>query len=403
MRSSFRVRSTWIIAVLSGVAIGVYLLWPASIRVTSQRVELGPMRVTIDEDGRTRVKQRYVVSAPLDGRLQRTALRPGDSVTAGATVVASIIPKLPEMLDARTLEEASAKVRVAESAADQAARQVAEAREAHELAQHQFERARKLVTTKAITVEAFEAVEHHERMAVEALRAAEFHERMTRYEIDLARAALKYASPARNDEGTESLPTAFEIRAPISGRVFRVIQESEAMVRSGASLVELGDVSDLEIEVDLLSSDAVRVKPGAKMLLENWGGPQPLLARVRLVEPSGFTKVSALGVEEQRVFVIGDFIDPPAARPPLGDGFRVEARVVEWESDSVLSAPAGAVFRHGDGWAVYLIRSRRACLTPITIGRHNGRQVEVLSGLAPGDEVITHPDDRIQDQVRISP
>ena len=175
------------------------------------------------------------------------------------------------------------------------------------------------------------------------------------------------------------------------------------MVRSGAPLVELGDTSDLEIEVDLLSSDAVRVKPGAKMLLENWGGPQPLVARVRLVEPSGFTKVSALGVEEQRVFVIGDFVDPPAARPQLGDGFRVEARVVEWESDSVLTAPAGAVFRVGEGWAVYSIRARRARLTPVTIGRHNGRQVEILAGLQPGDEVITHPDDRIKDHVRVSP
>ncbi len=173
------------------------------------------------------------------------------------------------------------------------------------------------------------------------------------------------------------------------------------VVRSGTPLIEVGNLQDLEIEIDLLSSDAVRVRPGAKVLLEHWGGPTPLEARVRLIEPSGFTKVSALGVEEQRVNVIADFVEPPAKRPRLGDGFRVEARVVEWETDEALTVPAGALFRSGEGWAVFTVEQGRARLTPVQVGHHNGRQVEILAGLRAGHPVIVHPSDQVRDGSRV--
>jgi HlyD family secretion protein len=195
----------------------------------------------------------------------------------------------------------------------------------------------------------------------------------------------------------------FDILSPIDGRVFRVVRESAGLVPGGAPLVEIGDPSDLEIEVDVLSSDAVRIPPGAKVFLEQWGGPKPLEARVRLVEPSGFTKVSALGVEEQRVNVIADFLATKENRPRLGDGFRVEARIVEWESDDVLVVPAGALFRDGDQWAVFVVDAGRARLRRVRIGHQNGREAEVLDGLAAGESVVQYPGDQLRDGARVQP
>ena len=420
MASSTRTRIVGIVVALAAGGALAYFLWPAPLAVELAVVAVQPMQVTIDEDGRTRVKQRYVVSAPLDGRLQRTALRAGDSVEAGETVVATIVPRRPEMLDARARAESEARVRVAESAHAEAQRQTAAARESLDLARHQFERARKLLASKSITTEEFESLEHRERIASETVRAAEFRERLTQFEIELAHAALQFTQPPLSDSppspdakpaekpdsqssesGKATDQDQLRIRSPITGKVFRVAEESENSVRVGAPLIELGDPSDLEIEIDMLSSDAVRVRPGAKVWLEHWGGPRPLAARVRLVEPSGFTKVSALGVEEQRVYVIADLVSPMESRTSLGDSFRVEARVVEWESEEALVAPAGAIFRQGDQWVAFVKRQGRARRTPVEIGHHNGRQVEIRSGLVAGDRVVVHPNDRLQEGQRL--
>lgn len=421
MKRTVRSSLTTFALLAAAAAALAYFLWPAAIEAELAVAALAPMQVTIDEDGRTRVKDRYVVSAPLDGELLRVGVRAGDRLEAGKTILASILPKPPDMLDARVRGEAEAKVRVAEAAHLQAERRLAEAREAHELARHLFERARRLLSTRTITTEEFETVEHKERIAAEAMRSAEFGQQVARFEVDLARAALLRTRPAssvaprtptpeepaheklahENPMAPSDADERLEIRSPITGQVFRVLQENAMVVRSGAALVEVGDTRDLEIEVDLLSSDAVRVKPGAKMLLEHWGGERPLVARVRLIEPSGFTKVSALGVEEQRVNVIADFVDDVEHRPQLGDGFRVEARVVEWETNRALIVPAGAVFRLGDEWAVYVVHGNRARLKTIQVGHHNGSQAEVLTGLEAGERVVLHPSDRMSDGARI--
>ncbi|MFO0820243.1 MAG: HlyD family efflux transporter periplasmic adaptor subunit [Pirellulales bacterium] len=405
MKRHLRDSLPWLsFAALIAVLLG-YLMWPAAIAVDVSLAARTSMQVTIDEDGRTRVKERYIIAAPLEGELLRVPWHAGDPIVAGETLLAAILPPIPSMLDARVRSEAEARVRVAQAALAQAERRVAEAQELLAFAKHAFERARDLHTRQAITTEEYETTEHRERIAMESVRAAEFGRQMTKFEVELAQAAL-LRFPA--DESTQTKPTVlpavaerFEIRSPITGNIFRVLQESSMVVRSGTPLMEIGNLQDLEIEIDLLSSDAVRVRPGAKVLLEHWGGPTPLEARVRLIEPSGFTKISALGVEEQRVNVIADFVEPPAKRPRLGDGFRVEARVVEWETDEALTVPAGALFRSGEGWAVFTVGQGRARLTPVQIGHHNGRQVEILGGLQAGHPVIVHPSDQVRDGSRV--
>jgi HlyD family secretion protein len=238
-------------------------------------------------------------------------------------------------------------------------------------------------------------------MAREEERSAQFAVQVAEYEVEQARAALLQVQPP--PPGSSARVTRFEVRSPIDGRVLHVFQESEAVVPAGTRLLELGEPADLEVEIDVLSRDAVRIAPSAKVLLEHWGGDAPLVARVRLIEPAAFLKVSALGIEEQRVYVIADLVDPPAKRARLGDAYRVEARIVLWESDDVLKVPAGALFRRGDGWAVFAVVDGRAELRPVQVGHNNGLEAEVLGGLAEGAAVVLHPSDRIQDGVAVAP
>ena len=432
MKIAWKKRATWLVWLVPGLAATLLFLWPRSVEVEVATLRRGPLRITIDEDGRTRVRERYLVSAPMEGELLRVTVRAGDPLVAGRTRLATLLPKSPDLLDARALAQAEARSQAAEAAWKQAERRVAESQEALELARHQFERARGLLASRTITSEEFETAEHRERLAAESRRAAEFGQQVARFEWEWARAALarfqpsplnvspKPAAPsttpapstgsdvatgseANSRAGDVPLSGQFDILSPIDGRVFRVVRESAGLVPGGAPLVEIGDPSDLEIEVDVLSSDAVRIPPGAKVFLEQWGGPKPLEARVRLVEPSGFTKVSALGVEEQRVNVIADFLATKENRPRLGDGFRVEARIVAWESDDVLVVPAGALFRDGDQWAVFVVDAGRARLRRVRIGHQNGREAEVLDGLAAGESVVQYPGDQLRDGARVQP
>jgi HlyD family secretion protein len=308
-------------------------------------------------------------------------------------------PSDPAFLNVREKAEADARVKAAESAVDQAKARVSAARKEHDLAAGTLER-----TTKAHEVGGASADELHtarirEQVRAEEVRAALSAERVATFELNLARAALIRTSPrsALPPEGSR-----LEIRSPVDGKVLRVFQESAAVVTPGTKILEVGDPTDLEIVIELLSTEAVKVHPGDRVVVERWGGPENLEARVRLVEPSGFLKVSALGVEEQRVNVIADFTDPLNKRKQLGDAFRVETRIVVWESTDVVKVPAGALFRDPSGeWAVYALRDDRAVLTPITIGHSNGLEAEVLSGLTPGDHVVLHPSDRVTDGARI--
>ena len=383
------------------VASIVYAFQPQPVGVDLARVTRGPLQVTIDEDGKTRIKERYIVSAPLAGRLLRIDMDPGDAVVSGISLLATIEPSDPELLDARALAEAEARVKATEASLQRTAPALEQARAALEFAETELARVLRLDEKRAISRQEVDDARLAFRLRTEEFRAASFAQDIARYELQQAQAALTRTRPA-----TDENPHAnwqFEIRSPIDGRVLRVLQESAAVVSAGTPLLEVGDPADLEIEIDVLSTDAVRVTPGAKVWIEHWGGDRPLVGTVRLVEPSAFTKISALGVEEQRVNVIADFVDPPAERPTLGDGFRVEARIVTWENESVLRVPSSALFREGTQWAVFVVDGGRAALRKVKLGRRNNLESEVLDGLSQDEQVVVHPSDRIRNGVAVRP
>ncbi|MBL8823554.1 MAG: HlyD family efflux transporter periplasmic adaptor subunit [Planctomycetia bacterium] len=385
------INSALVLAILAAL---VYAFMPAPIRVDVAQVNRGTLLVTVDEDGRTRIKERYTVSAPLAGFMQRIALHPGDEVKPGSTLLTNILPNDPSLLDARALAEAEARRRAFQAALKQAQATQTRLKEAHVLTKNNYERAKKLFATQAVSVEAYEQAELLERMAQEELRAAEFRVTVAEFELEQATAALLRS---RTSQQTD----IYELYSPINGRILRVYQESAGPVTPGTRLVEVGDPTDLEVEVDVLSSDAVKIKPGARVFLERWGGTQTLTGRVRLVEPAGFLKLSALGVEEQRVYIIIDFDDLKKSDSALGDGYRVDARIVIWEGKDVLKVPTGALFRSQGEWAVFRVVNQRSQLTKLQLGRKNSAEAEVLGGLSEGDQVILHPSDRIQHEVKV--
>ena len=384
------------------VGVTVYSLVPRPVEVEVARVSRGPLRVTVDEDGQTRIKERYIVSAPLAGRLGRIGLHPGDAVEAGKTVLATVQAADPTLLDARAVAESEARVKATSAAVDRASAELEKAQAEHRYAAGELGRVSRLYETRAATRNELDAAELKERATAENLRAARFAVQVARYELEQARAALLHGQPEANSAAGTAHPAPFSVPAPITGRVLRVMQESSAVVTPGTPLLEVGDPADLEVEVDVLSRDAVRIRPGAKVFLEEWGGGQSLAGRVRVVEPAAFTKVSALGVEEQRVWVIADFADPPAQRPSLGDRYRVDARVVVWEGQSVLKVPVGALFRRGDAWAVFCVVKGRAALRSVTVGQRNDSEAEVVEGLREGDAVVLYPSDRVADGVAVA-
>jgi HlyD family secretion protein len=384
------------ILVVAGI---VYGFWPRPVEVDLAEVARGPMRVTVDEEGKTRVRERYVVSAPLGGSLLRVQLKAGAPVVAGRTVLAVMEPSDPAFLDARERAEVDARVKAAGAAADQAMARLAAAQTALTEATEVLGRVRSSRAAGAASIDELQSAEFRERMRAAEVRAAEHGVRVAVFEQALAEAARARADPKSALPPEES---RLELRAPVDGKVLRVFQESAAVLTSGTKILEVGDPADLEIVIEMLSIDAARVAPGNRVVVERWGGDEPLAARVRLVEPSAFMKVSALGVEEQRVNVIADFIDPPEKRKTLYDAFRVETRTVIWEADEVVKVPAGALFRAPDGgWAVFAVRDGRARLTPVEAGRSNGVETEALSGLVPGEQVVLHPSDGVKDGVRV--
>jgi HlyD family secretion protein len=384
------------LAVLAGL---VYAFLPRPVAADVARATRGPLRVTVDEEGKTRIRNRYVVAAPLAGRLLRVHLKAGNAVAAG-DVLAVLEPTDPAFLDARAHAEVEARVKAAEKARERAATQLQRARAAETLCRSNFDRAKRMFAGRSLSEYDYEDFAAKHRTAQEDLKAAEFDVQIREFELEQARAALVRSRP-RSPGGEEN--GRLEVRAPVSGRVLRVMQESETVVTPGLAVLEVGDPAELEIEIDVLSSDAVKIRTGAKAYLEHWGGEEPLVARVRYVEPAGFTKRSPLGVEEQRVWVIADFADPPEKRQTLGDAYRVEARIVVWEGADVLKVPAGALFRNGDGWAVFAVENGKARVRPVRVGHANGIESEILDGLAEGDSVIAHPGDKIKDGVAVAP
>ena len=396
----------FVLLIVALVAGGLgYAFWPEPVEVDLAKVERGSLQVTVDEDGKTRIREKYVVSAPLVGRLLRINMEAGDPVVAGKTLLATIEPRDPDLLDARAVAQAEASVKAAEATLKKMEPTLVTVRDAQAFAEAEMTRARKAAVGNAISKSELENAEYDYRQKSEEMRSTRIQEEIARFELEQAEAALLRTKPRESEAGDGATNGnggwTFTIYSPINGRVLRVLQESAAVVNAGTPLLELGDPLDLEAEVDVLSRDAVKIHPGARVLLEHWGGDKPLLGRVRLVEPSGFTKISTLGVEEQRVNAIVDFVDPPEARTMLGDGFRVEARIVTDEANDVLKVPTSALFRVGDKSAVFKVVDNMVQEQIVTIGRQNGLEAEVLSGLAEGDEVVIHPSDQIEDGVKV--
>ena len=333
----------------------------------------------------------------LRAALQRIELEPGDEISAAETVLAVIEPGDPSLLDARAQALAEARVKAAEAALAQSLEGLTQADEDNSLAAKEFKRVRALFEKEFASQKELDMAESGARKAEAGLRAATLAQKIAEFELEQSRAALIHSTPG------SAAAQRFQIPAPIDGKVLHLFQESSAVVPVGSKLLEVGNPTDLEVEIDVLSTDAVRISPGQRVVLEHWGGPHALEARVRLVEPGAFTKVSALGVEEQRVFVIADLIDPPERRPTLGDAYRVEARVVVWEEDDVLRVPAGALFREGENWAVFERVDGYAKLREVKLGENNGLEAEVLEGLDAGAEVVLHPTDQIEIDVLIEP
>ncbi|MEX1027112.1 MAG: HlyD family efflux transporter periplasmic adaptor subunit [Candidatus Paceibacterota bacterium] len=379
---------------LAIIAIGLVLaLRPRPALVDLAIVQEGPMQVTVDEDGVTRIRERYSVSSPLSGRLLRIRLDVGDEVHADRTVLARMEPADPSLLDPRAFAQAQARVRAAERQMESAKASLAKAEAAVDYAEKEMSRARQLRQNDAASQSEFERRELEFLQSTEDARAATFAVDIAEYELELQKAALLLADPDQSSNQEMEL----EIRAPIDGRVLRIHQESAAIVQAGTTLLELGDPTDLEVVADVLSRDAVRIRAGAPVRLEQWGGDHNLQGRVRLVERSGFTKISALGVEEQRVNVIIDLTGSSDQRILLGDNFRVDCRIIVWQSDRVVWLPTSALFRVGDEWHVFRVEDRRAVLTPVQIGQDNGLQAEVVEGIAVDTPVIVHPSDAIED------
>lgn len=384
----------------AGLAVAVYALWPQPVPVDLAEASEGPLSVTIEEDGKTRVRERYLVSAPVEGQMARIELEPGDAVEAGQTLLAQIRPADPALLDERSRLEAEARVRAASAAAQQAESRIAEARETHGAAQHEYERLLALRRANAVSAAEFDAAEHEAQRTAQAVRSAEFALQVARFEQEQAEAVLLLSRPAGSSPGQRPRED-FEIHAPITGRVLRKLEESARVVTPGLPLLEVGDLNEMEVEIDILSADAAAIEEGASVWLNRWGGEKPLEARVRMIEPAGFTKISALGVEEQRVNVIADFVDPPSARPGLGDAYRVEAEIVVWNSPRVLKVPIGCLFRHQGQWAVYVADGGRARRQVVEIGHQSHDEAEILRGLSAGQQVILHPSDKLADGTRI--
>ncbi len=391
-----RLHTRWLItgAFVTVVVLAVvWLVRPQPVEVETAAVQRGPIAETVADQGVARVRDAYVVAAPVNGRLERISLEVGDRIVANTTVVARIRPTTPEFLDPRTRLQAESAVQAAraalESATAQRDRLVADAEHARE----QLERVRRLESEGVAAPQELDDARSQAEQATHAVRAAEA-------DIQTRRANLRSAESALKTPAALSSEIVL-VRSPASGLVTRVLQQSERTVAVGTQLVEIGDTAGLEAAIEFLSQDAVKIRPGQKASVYNWGGPSEIKAEVRRVEPQGFTKVSALGVEEQRALVILQFADVAAAWKGLAPGYRVWGRVYVREVADAVLLPIGALVRDRGEWAVYCVDRGVAHLQTVRVGALTERQVEVLSGLSPGDVVIVYPSDEVHDNIRV--
>ena len=396
MNLYWRRRIIWLIVLLLIVAALIYGFRPQPRLVNVAEVVRTPMQVSVEEEGKTRVIDRYMISAPVAGITCRVDLDIGDYVKKNQLLV-TIEPLRAQALDPRSRAEAEYRVAATQASLHAAEQNAQSAQAEMELANKALNRLKALANKGHIALDRLDQATTLVRSFTAAKRSADFAVDVARHELDAAATALEYAGA----KGELNPSTTVPVRAPVSGRVLKIQQQCEGVVTPGQPLLELGDTQSLEIVTDVLSSDAIKVKPGMRVIFNRWGGEEPLQGQVRTVEPVGFTKVSALGVEEQRVLVISDITSDSKQWQNLGDGYRVEARFILWEENDILQIPASALFRVKDGWAVFVMENDKAKRRSVNVGKQNGLSAQIIKGLKGGEKVITHPDDTIEEDIAV--
>lgn len=392
-------KQRWLI--ISGIVAAVVLLivygfLPKPVNVVTSNVKRGMFADVVEEEGKTRVKERFVISAPVAGYMRRVMLDAGDAVKKGQVVV-ELEPLRSVVLDPRSRAEAEAAVSAAEAALKAAEENLKAAVAEAQYAASNLDRIQDLFKESLVSQDKLDNAER-EAKRTEAIRlSSEADVRVARFELDKAKSALHYSAAERGTSGNHIVT----VRSPSDGRVLKLHRESEGTVTAGEPLIDIGDPSYLEVKVEVLSDSAVRISPGTRVIFERWGGQFPLEGIVRTVEPEAFTKISSLGVEEQRVLVIADFTSTPENLLELGDGYRVEARFIIWEGKDILQVPANALFRKDSAWSVFTVDNGRARERNVNIGHQNGLAAEILSGLNEGEEVILYPDESIRDGAKV--
>ena len=369
---------------------------PRPVLVDFAVVKKDVLQVTIEEEGKTRVIDRYVLSAPVDGYARRLDLNVGDSVDKDQHILC-LEPLRSNVLDSRSRAEAEARISAATATLNAADRNVQAAKADAEFAASELERLRKLYESRTISLDRFQQAEANARRTKANLESAKFDVQVAQFEKNAAEAVLRYSAAEQTGDTPETVP----INSPVKGSVLKIHHESEGVVNKGAPLLEIGDPLSLEVEVDVLSRDAVKIMSGTKVQFERWGGDDILEGTVRTIEPVGFTKVSALGVEEQRVLIIVDILSPQELWQRLGDGYRMETVFILWEGKDVLQVPSSALFRHDNEWAVFAVTDERAELRTVKIGQRSGISAEIIAGLEEGDRVVNHPGANVEDNSRV--
>ena len=387
--------------ILSGAVIAalVFSFWPRAVPVDMAKVVRAPLMTAISDDGTTRVKEVYVLSAPIAGKLLRVDTHAGDFIAAGKTIVATIEPADPAFLDARSQRQFEFMVSAARAARDLALAAVRGKEAERKLAARELDRAQQLLEKGVVSRARVDTAEATLSATDAALETAQAALRQREFEIKTAQAAL--ISPS-GQAGAAGKGCCIQLRAPVDGQLLRVLQENESFVQPGQPIAEVGDPASLEVVIDLISSEAVQVAPGDEVIINQWGGDKPLKAKVRVVEPFGQQKVSALGIEERRVNVVIDFVSPREEWKRLGHGYQLEASIVRWRSDNALQVPVGALFRQGTDWAVYRVNAGKAQLARVRTGHMNDAAAEIVEGLSEGDSVILHPGESVTDGATVT-
>ncbi len=400
MKSATRRKWMVIVIVLVVVLATIYGFLPKTQEVDLVVVSRGPLQVTIEEEGRTRLKQRYIVSAPTAGYMQRIDVKVGDSVRKGQILVA-LEPLRSPALDPRSRAEAEAAVSAAQAGLDAAMEKERAATADADYSEKRLERIKNLYAKRSVAKDQFDQTEAEAKKARSVQRSAKAAVDVSRSELERIKSTLRNFSGSGR---TEKRDTVY-VSSPVGGNVFRIYRESEGAVNVGEPLMDIGDLKNIEVRIEVLSSDAVKIKKGMTVLFKRWGGEGALTGTVRVVEPAGFTKISSLGVEEQRVLIIADITSPQETWRALGDGFRLEAHFIVWEGKDILQVPAGALFRSGKekAWSVFVEDNGKARRRTVEVGQRNGLSAEIISGLKETEKVIAHPDDAISDGIRIRP